>query len=56
MAFGFVRFMPRNALNPRMWAIPLVVGLAIIIYHQARIRLQQRRRPAPVAAPLASRG
>jgi hypothetical protein len=56
MAFGFVRFMPANALNPRMWAIPLVVGLAIIIYHQARIRLQQRRRPSPVAAPLASRG
>ncbi len=43
MAFGFVRFMPANALNPKMWSIPLVVGLAIIIYHQARIRLAQRR-------------
>jgi hypothetical protein len=39
MAFGFVRLSPDNALNPRMWAIPLVVGLAIIIYHQMRIRL-----------------
>jgi len=43
MAFGFVRLRPQNALNPKMWAIPLVVGLAIIIYHQIRIRLTQRR-------------
>gem|GEM_PF-117456 len=42
MAFGFVRFMPSNALNPKMWSIPLIVGLAIIIYHQMRIRLTQR--------------
>jgi hypothetical protein len=39
MAFGFVRFSPGNALNPKMWAIPLSVGLVIIIYHQIRIRL-----------------
>jgi len=39
MAFGFVRLSPGQALNPRMWAIPLVVGLVIIIYHQARIRI-----------------
>ena len=43
MAFGFVRLMPHNALNPKMWSIPLVVGLAIIIYHQMRIRLTQRQ-------------
>ena len=43
MAFGFVRLMPHNALNPKMWSIPLVVGLVIIIYHQMRIRLAQRR-------------
>lgn len=49
MAFGFVRLMPSNALNPKMWSIPLIVGLAIIIYHQMRIRLSQRR-PAPAAA------
>lgn len=49
MAFGFVRLMPSNALNPKMWSIPLVVGLAIIIYHQMRIRLSQRR-PAAVSA------
>ncbi len=42
MAFGFVRFNPGQALNPRMWAIPLTVGLAMIIYHQARIRLSLR--------------
>ena len=39
MAFGFVRLNPGNALNPKMWAIPLAVGLVIIIYHQVRIRM-----------------
>lgn len=43
MAFGFVRLNPQGALDPRMWAIPLVVGLALIIYHQTRIRLAFRR-------------
>lgn len=42
MAFGFVRFLPSHALNPKMWSIPLIVGLALIIYHQTRIRLTQR--------------
>lgn len=46
MAFGFVRLNPGQALNPRMWTIPLVVGLIIIIYHQARIRLAFMRRNA----------
>ncbi len=53
MAFGFVRFMPSNALNPKMWSIPLVVGLALIIYHQTRIRLAHRatgRKSVPGAA------
>ncbi len=49
MAFGFVRLNPSGALDPRMWAIPLVIGLSIIIYQQTRIRLAQRR-SAPVAA------
>lgn len=42
MAFGFVRLMPTHALNPAMWSIPLAIGLALIIYHQGRIRLAQR--------------
>ena len=25
-----------------MWSIPLAIGLALIIYHQSRIRLAQR--------------
>jgi hypothetical protein len=51
MAFGFVRLSPGHALNPRMWAIPLAVGLVIIIYHQIRIQLAARRprRTAPPA-------
>ncbi len=43
MAFGFVRLMPDHALNPAMWSIPLTIGLALIIYHQSRIRWSARR-------------
>lgn len=43
MAFGFVRLNPQGALDPRMWAIPLAIGLGLIIYHQTRIRLAFRR-------------
>ena len=46
MAFGFVRLRPSHALNPTMWSIPLVVGLAIIIWHQTRIRVAFRRSAA----------
>ncbi len=53
MAFGFVRLNPGHALNPKMWAIPLVVGLVIIIYHQIRIQLAFRR---PRGMPAASTG
>lgn len=49
MAFGFVRLNPGQALNPKMWAIPLAIGLVIIIYHQIRIRLAMRRPRASTA-------
>lgn len=32
-AFGAVRMMPELALNPLLWAVPLVTGLSIILYH-----------------------
>ena len=37
LAFGAVRFVPELALAPALWAVPLVTGLSIIIYHQARV-------------------
>jgi hypothetical protein len=33
-AFGAVRTVPALALHPGLWAIPLAVGLALIIYHR----------------------
>lgn len=33
-AFGAVRTIPELALHPGLWAIPLVVGLTLIIYHR----------------------
>lgn len=46
MAFGSVRAFPELALHPVMWAIPLTVGLAIIIWHRLAIdrAARQRRR------------
>lgn len=50
MTFGLVRFMPREgpasahaALNPRLWAIPLVVGLSLIFYHHYQVHRWYRR-------------
>lgn len=33
-AFGAVRTFPELALHPGLWAVPLTVGLTLIIYHQ----------------------
>ena len=33
LAFGAVRIMPELALSPALWSVPLVTGLAIILYH-----------------------
>jgi hypothetical protein len=46
MAFGSVRLMPSLALNPLMWAIPLSVGLTIIIVQRIKVERQAGRHPA----------
>lgn len=33
-AFGAVRLLPELALTPGLWAVPLITGLVLIIYHQ----------------------
>jgi hypothetical protein len=47
-AFGAVRLVPALALNPFLWAVPLTVGLTLIVYHQrlVRRRFAAARRPA----------
>ena len=37
LAFGAVRLVPELALNPLLWAVPLVTGLAIILHHWRKI-------------------
>ena len=39
LAFGAVRLMPELALNPALWAVPLVTGVPIILYHWRKIGL-----------------
>ena len=43
-AFGSVRVFPELALHPGLWSIPLVTGIALIIYHQRRVATQFRAR------------
>lgn len=45
-AFGAVRIMPEMALNPTLWSIPLITGLAIILYHHRQISLSLKRAKA----------
>jgi len=46
-AFGSVRVLPELALSPAMWAIPLVTGVAIIVWQQRRVTLGLRATPRP---------
>lgn len=43
LAFGAVRLMPEVALNPLLWAVPLVTGVSMIVYHQRKVRLRYSR-------------
>ncbi|MEL6965509.1 MAG: hypothetical protein AAFO01_22355 [Pseudomonadota bacterium] len=46
-AFGAVRLMPDLALSPMLWSVPLITGLAIIIYHWRKLGwLTRPARPA----------
>ncbi|MCX8134184.1 MAG: hypothetical protein N3D18_09495 [Roseococcus sp.] len=45
-AFGSVRIMPVLALHPVTWAIPLVTGIALIVWHQRKVTLGLRARRA----------
>ncbi len=48
-AFGAVRLAPQLALTPALWSVPLLVGLALIIYHQQKV-LRRLRAARPQAA------
>jgi len=46
-AFGAVRLLPEAALTPGLWAVPLAVGLTLIVYHRRDVMKKERsRRPA----------
>lgn len=48
-AFGAVRMMPQLALNPLLWAVPLTVGLALILYHRRAVARRMTPRPGRTA-------
>lgn len=41
-AFGAVRLIPELALAPILWAVPLVTGLSLILYHQRQVTKHSR--------------
>ena len=43
MNFGMVRMIPSLTFNPLLWAIPLSIGLGIIIFHIGRLKLRARK-------------
>ena len=52
-AFGAVRIAPDVALNPILWAVPLLVGLAIIGYHMWKLP-REKTNSRPMMAPTAA--
>ncbi len=44
-AFGAVRLMPELALTPVLWAIPLVTGVSLILYHQRAVSRKKQVQP-----------
>lgn len=43
LAFGAVNYMPKLAFTPVVWATPTVLGVSVLLYHQAKITLARRR-------------
>ena len=46
LAFGAVNYMPALAFTPWVWATPTVLGVSVLLYHQARITMARRRMAA----------
>jgi len=44
-AFGAVHLLPKAALSPITWSIPLIIGVALILYHWYRIRATRKSTP-----------
>ncbi len=49
LAFGAVRLMPQAALSPVLWAIPLVTGVSLILYHQRKVMRRGRASSSKLA-------
>ncbi len=46
MTFGLAQLLPSHAFNPTLWAIPIVIGISIILYHHRRLAKATRPRAA----------
>ena len=44
LAFGAVRLLPEAALTPALWSVPLIIGLALILYHQRQVTKRMPKR------------
>lgn len=46
LSVGLVRLFPEHAFNPAVWAMPVILGIGLIVYHQHRVRTGLRSTPA----------
>ena len=51
LAFGAVNLLPAYAFNPVLWATPTVLGVSLLLYHQARVMRQRQEIARRQAAP-----
>jgi hypothetical protein len=50
LSVGLVRLTPDHAFNPALWAIPILIGVGLIVYHQRRVRGPGAVKPGPVTS------
>lgn len=51
-AFGAVRLFPELALNIFLWAVPLTIGISLIIYHRLKVRNRYKKQRADIPADI----
>jgi len=54
LSVGLVRLFPEHAFNPAVWAVPTLTGVAIIVWHQTKVRRSFAARPRGSRVPAES--
>lgn len=55
LAFGAVNLLPAYALNPALWALPTILGVSYLLYHQFQITRRRSRGRSKLAQAAVAR-